>query len=100
MEKLPMLALPRLSGTNTSLSLPPKYNRESELEQGTVHRNTLRTCRGVRAAVTNRLFGKTGAAYAETHNSLEGVVDPPLEPSERTNHDDTGAQTSPDATEA
>jgi len=40
------------------------------------------------------------AGGLETHGDLEGIVDPPLETSEGTNHDDTGAETVPETVEA
>ena len=40
------------------------------------------------------------AGGLETHGDLEGIVDPPLETGEGTDHDDTGAETVPEAVEA
>jgi hypothetical protein len=46
------------------------------------------------------LGGAASSGGLQADCSLEGIVDPPLETSEGTDHDDPGHETSPEALEA
>jgi hypothetical protein len=47
-----------------------------------------------------KTFSRSSTRGSHTHGSLEGIIDPPLETSEGTDHDNTSSKTTPDTTKA